>query len=130
MLILVLCFESACFTAIFTLVLRGLGNHTKRGGSMLIAAISGGAAIPTMTGAVATKTGNFHTAVAIPTAFYVLAWGFPVYANTASRRLLDGHRATELNVSVNPTAMEKKMQLEMERVDSKAGGEVVETVSV
>ncbi|GFF47211.1 hypothetical protein IFM46972_08242 [Aspergillus udagawae] len=63
MLILVLCFESACFTAIFTLVLRGLGNHTKRGGSMLIAAISGGAAIPTMTGAVATKTGNFHTAV-------------------------------------------------------------------
>ncbi|RHZ49382.1 uncharacterized protein CDV56_102406 [Aspergillus thermomutatus] len=130
MLILVLCFESACFATIFTLALRGLGSHTKRGGSMLVAAISGGAAIPPMTGAVATKTGNFHTAMAIPTAFYVLAWVFPVYANTVSRKLLDGHRATELNVSVTPTAMDKNMQLEMERVNSKAGGEVVETVGV
>ena len=30
---------------------------------MLVAAISGGAAIPPMTGAVATSTGNFHTAM-------------------------------------------------------------------
>jgi FHS family L-fucose permease-like MFS transporter len=83
-----------------------------------------------MTGAVTTKTGNFHTAMAIPTAFYVLAWVFPVNANTVSRRLLDGHRATELNVSVNPTAMDKNMRLQMERVDSKQGGESVETVGV
>ncbi|KAF7157004.1 hypothetical protein CNMCM6106_001783 [Aspergillus hiratsukae] len=78
MLMLVLWFKSVCFATIFTLALRGLGNHTKRGGSMLVAAISGGAAIPPMTGAVATKTGNFHTAMAIPTAFYVLAWVPPV----------------------------------------------------
>jgi MFS transporter, FHS family, L-fucose permease len=43
MLILVLCAESACFATIFTLALRGLGRHTKRGGSFMVAAISGGA---------------------------------------------------------------------------------------
>ncbi|KAF2203496.1 glucose/galactose transporter [Delitschia confertaspora ATCC 74209] len=101
MLILVLCFESACFATIFTLALRGLGRHTKRGGSMLVAAISGGAAIPPMTGAVAEHVGGnhrFHTAMAIPTAFYVLAWVFPVYANVWNRKVLDGHRETNLNV--------------------------------
>ena len=49
MLILVLCAESACFATIFTLALRGLGRHTKRGGSVMVAAISGGATIPPMT---------------------------------------------------------------------------------
>ena len=43
MLMLVLAFESCCFATIFTLALRGLGRHTKRGGSFLVAAISGGA---------------------------------------------------------------------------------------
>jgi FHS family L-fucose permease-like MFS transporter len=65
---------------------------------MLVAAISGGAAIPPMTGAVATNTGNFHKAMAIPTAFYVLAWVFPIYANLVSKDLLDGHRKTDLNI--------------------------------
>jgi FHS family L-fucose permease-like MFS transporter len=99
LLILVLCFESACFATIFSLGLRGLGRHTKRGGSMLVAAISGGAAIPPATGALATATGNFHTAMAIPTAFYVCAWIYPIYANTINAKNLDGHRDTDLNVS-------------------------------
>lgn len=46
MLILVLCFESCCFATIFTLGLRGLGRHTKIGGSLLVAAISGGMVFP------------------------------------------------------------------------------------
>lgn len=70
---------------------------------MLVAAISGGAAIPPMTGAVATRTGNFHTAMAIPTAFYVLAWVFPIYANVWKGAILDGHRETDLNVSAENT---------------------------
>jgi FHS family L-fucose permease-like MFS transporter len=64
---------------------------------MLVAAISGGAAIPPMTGALADAT-NFHTAMALPTAFYVLAWAFPVYANIFNSEVLDGHRDTALNV--------------------------------
>ncbi|KAE8380384.1 glucose/galactose transporter [Aspergillus bertholletiae] len=130
MLILVLCFESACFATIFSLALRGLGSHTKRGGSLLVAAISGGAAIPPMTGAVATQTGNFHYAMAIPTAFYVLAWVFPVYANTVSKKFLDGHLQTDLNLHANHAAVEKAAQLEMELGDSKPGAERVETVNI
>ncbi|KAL2811613.1 glucose/galactose transporter [Aspergillus granulosus] len=110
MLILVLCFESACFATIFTLALRGLGSHTKLGGSILVAAISGGAAVPAMAGAVATRTGSFHTAMAIPTTFYVLAWAFPVYANTVSRKLLDGHRQTDLNVDGQSVRVDKNVQ--------------------
>jgi FHS family L-fucose permease-like MFS transporter len=52
-----------------------------------------------MTGAVATRTGNFHTAMAIPTAFYVLAWVFPVYVNVWKGDVLDAHRNTDLNVT-------------------------------
>jgi MFS transporter, FHS family, L-fucose permease len=42
LLIMVFVFESACFATIFTMALRGLGRHTKRGGSFLVSAISGG----------------------------------------------------------------------------------------
>lgn len=73
MLILVLCFESACFATIFTLGLRGLGRHTKIGGSLLVAAISGGMVFPPMTGAVI-DIRNAHVAMAIPMMGYILAW--------------------------------------------------------
>jgi FHS family L-fucose permease-like MFS transporter len=46
---LVFVFESCCFATISTMSLRGLGKHTKRGGSWLVAAISGGVC-PSMTG--------------------------------------------------------------------------------
>lgn len=46
------CVKQLCFATIFTLALRGLGRHTKRGGSMLVAAISGGCVFPPMMGAV------------------------------------------------------------------------------
>jgi FHS family L-fucose permease-like MFS transporter len=73
MLILVLCAESACFATIFTMGLRGLGRHTKIGGSLLVAAISGGMVFPPMTGAVKDRHGA-HTAMAIPMMGYILAW--------------------------------------------------------
>lgn len=90
---------------------------------MLVAAISGGAAIPPMTGAVATNTGSFHTAMAIPTAFYVLAWIYPIYANVWKGAVLDGHRETDLNVNeanvVNAGTEEKAVQ--PERVEISEG---------
>ena len=73
MLMLVLCFESCCFATIFTLGLRGLGRHTKMGGSLLVAAISGGMVFPPMTGAVLDAR-NAHVAMAIPMMGYILAW--------------------------------------------------------
>jgi len=47
-----------CFATIFTLGLRGLGRHTKLGGSRLVAAISGGMVFPPMMGAIVDKKGS------------------------------------------------------------------------
>ncbi|KAJ5584513.1 uncharacterized protein N7459_004313 [Penicillium hispanicum] len=99
MIILVLCFESLCFATIFTLALRGLGRHTKRGGSMLVAAISGGMVFPPMMGAVVTKV-NAHAAMAIPMMGYILALIFPVYVNIYKKDVMDLHRDTEVNATL------------------------------
>ncbi|TLD29093.1 hypothetical protein PspLS_03438 [Pyricularia sp. CBS 133598] len=93
MLILVLCFESACFPTIFTLGLRGLGRHTKIGGSLLVAAISGGMVFPPMAGAVMDQSGA-HMAMAVPMVGYILAWTYPLYVNGWNREVMDVHRET------------------------------------
>jgi FHS family L-fucose permease-like MFS transporter len=80
---------------------------------MLVAAISGGAAIPPLTGAVATATGNFHTAMAIPTAFFVLSWLYPLYANFINAKTLDGHRATTLNIDHRGEADHEDQKVDM-----------------
>ncbi|KAL1905930.1 hypothetical protein Sste5344_008318 [Sporothrix stenoceras] len=96
-LILALCFESACFATIFTLGLRGLGCHTKVGGSLLVTAISGGMAFPAMTGAVIDRR-DAHIAMTIPMMGYVLAFAYPVYVNVFKRDLMDSHRSTDVGV--------------------------------
>lgn len=103
-LILVLCFESACFATTFTLGLRGLGRHTKLGGALLVAAISGGAVFPPMTGAVAThlqKTGSnkpFHMAMLIPMMAFVLAYIYPLYVNFYVKERMDQRRETAVGI--------------------------------
>ncbi|KAF7561972.1 hypothetical protein G7046_g2168 [Stylonectria norvegica] len=97
MLILVLCFESACFATIFTLGLRGLGRHTKLGGSLLVAAISGGMVFPPMTGAINDRH-NAHLAMVIPMMGYVLAYIYPVYVNFWNSAALDLRRETQVGV--------------------------------
>ncbi|EJT75829.1 L-fucose permease Glucose/galactose transporter [Gaeumannomyces tritici R3-111a-1] len=127
MLILVLCFESACFATIFTLGLRGLGRHTKIGGSLLVAAISGGMVFPPMTGALMDARGA-HIAMVIPMMGYILAWmwvsslqplisaplfsfqadesstSYPLYVNVWNREVMDAHRDT--TYSIEPSASE------------------------
>ncbi|KAL9618141.1 MAG: hypothetical protein Q9160_007148 [Pyrenula sp. 1 TL-2023] len=133
MLVLVLCFESCCFATIFTLGLRGLGRHTKRGGSWLVAAISGGMVFPPMTGAgewfifslgllgffvgmealiygVVVTRHNAHIAMAIPMMGYILAWVFPIYVNFFNKDTVDVRRKTDLNVV--PEHMAKEVELE------------------
>jgi FHS family L-fucose permease-like MFS transporter len=82
MIIFVLCFESVsnvtydklskdiitngvihqcCFATIFSLAFRSLGRHTKRGGSLLVAAISGGMVFPPMMGAIVVRCINFFS---------------------------------------------------------------------
>ncbi|CAN8104947.1 unnamed protein product [Discula destructiva] len=106
MLIMVLFWESACFATIFTLGLRGLGRHTKRGGSFLVAAISGGMVFPPITGAVV-QYHNAHIAMTIPMMGYILAYVYPVYVNLVAKDMLDNHRATEVGIKpVDEKALE------------------------
>lgn len=114
-LILVLCFESACFATIFTLGLRGLGRHTKVGGSLLVAAISGGMVFPPMCGAVVTQH-NAHVAMAIPMMGYILAWVYPLYVNIWNGDTMDIHRATTVGLE---TSNDKNIELEAQ--ESRAG---------
>ncbi|KAF7535845.1 hypothetical protein G7054_g5012 [Neopestalotiopsis clavispora] len=65
MLSLVLFFESCIFPTIFTLSIRGLGRHTKRGSSWIVAAVSGGALFPSLTGLLADHKG-YHISMAVP----------------------------------------------------------------
>ena len=51
MLSLTLFFESVCFPTIVALGIRGLGRHTKRGSGLIVAGVSGGAAVPPILGA-------------------------------------------------------------------------------
>jgi MFS transporter, FHS family, L-fucose permease len=68
---LLFAFESACFATIFTTALRGLGRHTKRGGSFLVAAISGGSVFPAIIGAVVVKR-DVHFSMVIPAMGYLV----------------------------------------------------------
>ena len=123
LLILVLCWESACFATIFTLGLRGLGRHTKTGGSLLVAAISGGAVFPPMAGAVATHFQDrnspraFHTAMLIPMGGFVAAWVYPLYVNLFNKATMDIRRDTKVGIDVANS--DKEAGLGLGQLDSR-----------
>ncbi|KAF2733823.1 L-fucose permease Glucose/galactose transporter-like protein [Polyplosphaeria fusca] len=95
MLMIVLFFESCIFPTIFTLSLRGLGRHTKRGASFLVASICGGAVIPAILGNVADKIGT-RKAMVVPLSFFVIAWSFPIYLNLFKGKELDAYRESKV----------------------------------
>lgn len=107
LLIMVFVFESCVFATIFTLALRGLGRHTKRGGSFLVAAISGGAVVPQIMGAVVTHK-NAHFAMIVPFFSFILAYVFPFYVNLFNKETMDSHRNTDLNVA--PPHSDKELE--------------------
>ncbi len=88
---LVLFFESCIFPLIFTLSLRGLGRHSKRGASFIVAAVSGGALFPPVLGVVADSFGgNTQKAFFIPLIGFLIAGTFPIYLNMFKAKELDG----------------------------------------
>lgn len=98
MLSLVLFFESCVFPTIFTLSIRGLGRHTKRGSSWIVASVSGGALFPSLTGLVADHKG-YHIGMCVPLVGFFIAFAFPVYLNTLCAKELDGFRETKIGYS-------------------------------
>lgn len=95
MLALVLFFESCIFPTIFTLSIRGLGRHTKRGSSWIVASVCGGALFPSLTG-LAADNSNYHLAMGVPLAAFFVSFVFPIYLNTVCARELDGFRDTKI----------------------------------
>ncbi|KDE08399.1 hypothetical protein MVLG_01435, partial [Microbotryum lychnidis-dioicae p1A1 Lamole] len=57
-LFIVFFFESVCYPTTFTLATSNLGKWTKRGGSLVIMGVGGGAMFPPVQGAMADKTGS------------------------------------------------------------------------
>lgn len=81
MLNLTLFFESVCFPTIVALSIRGLGRHTKRGAGLIIAGVSGGAAVPAMLGAVADNKNDTGFAMVVPTCFMIASWSYAICVN-------------------------------------------------
>lgn len=100
MLMIVLFFESCIFPTIFTLSLRGLGRHTKRGASYLVSSVCGGAVVPAILGNVADKTGT-RKAMVVPLAFFIIAWSFPIYLNVYKGKELDAYRESHVGIDAN-----------------------------
>lgn len=92
---LVLLFESCTFPTIFALSIRGLGRHTKRGSSWLVAAVCGAALFPSLTGLLADHAG-YHKAMGVPLACFVVVLIFPTCLNTVYKREVDGFRESRL----------------------------------
>lgn len=105
-------------------------SRVQIGGSLIVAAISGGAAFPPMTGAVAThlqKRNNkkpFHMAMLIPMMGFILAWVYPLYVNFFNREIMDSHRDTD--VGLLPPPSDKELGL----VDSHVGEQKGDTTTV
>ncbi|KAK7699176.1 hypothetical protein SLS64_011805 [Diaporthe eres] len=95
MLSLVLFFESCVFPTIFTLSIRGLGRHTKRGSSWIVAAVSGGALFPSLTGLLADHKG-YHIGMAVPLIGFFVSFVYPIFLNTVYKRELDGFRESKI----------------------------------
>ena len=92
---LVLFFESCIFPTIFTLSIRGLGRHTKRGSSWIVASVCGGALFPSLTGLAADRM-TYHKAMCVPLCGFFVSFVFPIYLNTICRKELDGFRDTKI----------------------------------
>lgn len=71
-------FLGIMFPTIFALGLKGLGENTKLGGSMLVMAIVGGALFPLLLGYIARTTGSMAMGYTVPLALFagVAIYGF------------------------------------------------------
>ena len=91
-------FMSIMFPTIFALGVKGLGPHTKMGGSVIVMAVVGGAVFPPLLGWVAKWTGSYADGYVVVVLAYVVValYGFlgsrttgePVVGDAAESRQL------------------------------------------
>ncbi|KAL9083942.1 MAG: hypothetical protein Q9159_005497 [Coniocarpon cinnabarinum] len=101
---MILFFESCMFPTILTLSIRGLGKHTKRGGSFVVAATSGGAFFPALTGLAADRW-NVHVSLWVPLIGFIISFAFAAAVNTKKSwvRQLDGFRKSKIGYKEDGT---------------------------
>lgn len=64
-------FESICYPVIFTLATKNLGVHTKKGSSLIVMGVSGGAWYPAAQGALADRSST-HRSYFVPMTGYIV----------------------------------------------------------
>ncbi len=69
-------FESIMFPTLFSLALRGLGGHTKRGSSLLIMSIVGGAIAPVVMGVIADASETMADGFIVPLICFIAIGGY------------------------------------------------------
>jgi MFS transporter, FHS family, L-fucose permease len=84
-------FHSIMFPTIFALSLKNLGAHTKRGSSLLVMAIIGGAVFPALMGYISDRS-SIQTAFAVPLVCYAYVLYFAVQGFKPPR-ITSGSRA-------------------------------------
>jgi FHS family L-fucose permease-like MFS transporter len=83
-------FMSLMFPTIFAMGIKGLGENTKLGGSLMVMAIIGGAAFPPVMGIISDRTGSMAQAMIIVLLGYlVVTW----YAVWGAKPVAKGHSA-------------------------------------
>lgn len=72
-----------------------------------MAAVSGGALFPALTGLLADKKG-YHIAMIVPLIGFFVAFAFPIYLNTVCAKELDGFSATKIGYEGADLSAEKR----------------------
>jgi FHS family L-fucose permease-like MFS transporter len=86
-------FMSLMFPTIFALGLKGLGPNTKIGGSLLVMAIVGGAALTPLMGLINDRTHSIALAYLVPLAGYVCVAAYAFLGSARRLALPDAHAA-------------------------------------
>ena len=74
-------FMSLMFPTIFALGIKGLGENTKLGGSLMVMAIIGGAAFTPVMGVISDRTGSMALAMTLPLICYVVVTWYAVWGS-------------------------------------------------
>lgn len=89
-------FMSLMFPTIFALGVKGLGPHTKIGGSIIIMAIIGGAIWTPLMGLISDKTHSMAYAMVVPVISYIYVGYYSFYGSKPSGPLYDSKIVTEI----------------------------------
>ncbi|KAF9507452.1 hypothetical protein BS47DRAFT_1377924 [Hydnum rufescens UP504] len=99
-------FESICYPVIFTLGTKNLGVHTKRGSSLIVMGVSGGAWYPAAQGALADRSTS-HRSYLVPMTGYIVMTSYAI-GMCISQAVQGGFRIR----NVHEPAINKELKVE------------------